>query len=338
MVQIHANATTTPKVRAEIQASNLSNAALARRYGVTVETIKRWRGRDSVEDRSHTPHRLRTTLTEAQEVLAVELRRTLLLPLDDLLTVVQELINPAASRSGLDRLLRRKGVSNLDRLKAELTEREGPEAVERKAFKVYDPGFIHIDIKYLPLLPGDKRRRYLFVAIDRATRWVYVEIRKNKSARSARGFLQRLIRACPVRIQKILTDNGKEFTDRFAATGKRQPTGKHPFDQVCAEHGIEHRLTPPRRPQTNGMVERFNGRISDVLRTHHFDSSEDLEATLRRYVHLYNHHIPQRALGHRTPIDTLKAWQIERPDLFVKQVYNHPGPDNCPCSRPRGKR
>ncbi len=83
---------------------------------------------------------------------------------------------------------------------------------------------------------------------------------------------------------------------------------------------IEHRLTPPRRPQTNGMVERFNGRISDILRTHHSDSSEDLEATLRRYVHLYTHDIPQRALGHRTPIDTLSAWQSERPDLFVKQV------------------
>ena len=264
MVQIHANATTTPKVRAEIQASNLSNAALARRYGVTVETIKRWRSRDSVEDRSHTPHRLRTTLTEAQEVLAVELRRTLLLPLDDLLTVVREFLNPAASRSGLDRLLRRKGVSNLHRLKAELAESDGPEAVERKAFKVYDPGFIHIDIKYLPLLPGDKRRRYLFVAIDRATRWVYVEIRKDKSARSARGFLQRLIRACPVKIQKILTDNGKEFTDRFAATGKRQPTGKHPFDQACAEHGIEHRLTrrAGRRPTAWWSVSTVASAIS----------------------------------------------------------------------------
>ena len=57
---------------------------------------------------------------------------------------------------------------------------------------------------------------------------------------------------------------------------------------LCAELGIEHRLTPPKSPQTNGMVERVNGRISDVLKTNRFDSALDLEQTLMRYVHLYN--------------------------------------------------
>ncbi|MCI4439962.1 MAG: transposase, partial [Tibeticola sp.] len=56
---------------------------------------------------------------------------------------------------------------------------------------------------------------------------------------------------------------------------------------------IEHRLTRPRRPQTNGMVERFNGRIEEVLRSHHFTSGEDLERTIARYVWLYNHQLPQ---------------------------------------------
>ncbi len=66
-----------------------------------------WRNRDSVHDRSHNSHRLQTTLTPAQEAVAVSLRRTLLLPLDDLLAVVREFLNPHVSRSGLDRCLRR---------------------------------------------------------------------------------------------------------------------------------------------------------------------------------------------------------------------------------------
>ena len=60
------------------------------------------------------------------------------------------------------------------------------------------------------------------------------------------------------------------------------------------------------------MVERFNGRIGEVLTSHRFDSRADLQTTLKRYCHLYNHHIPQKALHHRTPIQALKDWQKER--------------------------
>ena len=65
---------------------------------------------------------------------------------------------------------------------------------------------------------------------------------------------------------------------------KRGATGNHEFDRLCADLGIEHRLAPPMRPQTNGMVERFNGRIEDVLQSHRFRSGEDLEQTILRYV------------------------------------------------------
>jgi transposase InsO family protein len=56
-----------------------------------------------------------------------------------------------------------------------------------------------------------------------------------------------------------------------------------------------HRLAPPRHPQTNGMVERFNGRITELVKQTRFDSRADLEKTLLSYLKLYNHHIPQRA-------------------------------------------
>ncbi|WP_026609610.1 integrase core domain-containing protein, partial [Methylocaldum szegediense] len=99
-------------------------------------------------------------------------------------------------------------------------------------------------------------------------------------------------------------------------------------DRLCTEQGIEHRLIPPGRPQTNGLVERFNGRIEEVLQTHHFDSTADLDTTLHRYVELYNHHIPQKALGHLTPIQALKNWQLSHPHLFRKKVYDLAGLDN----------
>ena len=78
----------TPKVRAAIQASDDAGTVLAERFGVTPQTVYKWRDRNSVEDRSHTPHRLQTTLTPAQEAVAVALRKTLLVSLDDLLAVV----------------------------------------------------------------------------------------------------------------------------------------------------------------------------------------------------------------------------------------------------------
>ncbi|SFG14486.1 hypothetical protein SAMN04488020_101304 [Palleronia marisminoris] len=90
---------------------------VAERHGISQQTVWKWRKRDSVHDRSHTPHRLQTTLTPAQEAVAVSLRKTLLLPLNDLLCVVREFLNPNVFRSGLDRCLRRHGAGNLRDLK-----------------------------------------------------------------------------------------------------------------------------------------------------------------------------------------------------------------------------
>ena len=187
---------------------------------------------------------------------------------------------------------------------------------------------MHVDVKYLPQMADEDRRRYLFVAIDRATRWVFVRVYPAKTAANARRFLRDLERATPMKITRVLTDNGKEFTDRLFGLRRRAATGHHEFDRLCANLGIEHRLAPPMHPQTNGMVERFNGRIEDVLQSHRFRSGEDLEQTILRYVRLYNGQLPQSVLKGRTPIDTLKDWQRQRPELFKKRPYNHAGCDN----------
>lgn len=189
---------------------------LAARYGVTGQTITKWKHRKVFMDRSHTAHRLQTTLSPEQEIIVVHLRRTLLLPLDDLLAVTRELLCPTVSRSGLDRCLRRHGVGNLQALKPQAP----PSA--HKPFKHYEPGYVHVDIKVLPQMLDETSRRYLFVAIDRATRLVFVAL-KCKSAASARAFLKALYKACPIKMTRILTDNGKEFTDRLFASRERQP-------------------------------------------------------------------------------------------------------------------
>ena len=154
-----------------------------------------------------------------------------------------------------------------------------------------------------------------------------MHIYADQSEQSSVDFLNRLERAAPMKIVKLLTDNGSQFTDRFTSK-KREPTGCHDFDVRCGELGIEHRLCPPRHPQTNGMVERFNGRISEVVKQTRFASAAELETTLERYVKTYNQLIPQRALNHLSPIQALKEWQKKKPKLFKKRVYNQPGLDN----------
>ena len=196
-------------------------------------------------------------------------------------------------------------------------------AAARKTFKVYEPGFLHVDVKYLPQMADKTTRRYLFVAIDRATRWVFVRILPAKTAANARRFLRDLHHSCPIRIANILTDNGKEFTDRLFASRARATSGNHEFDQLCAKLGIEHWLTLPKSPQTNGMVERFNGRIDALLKINRFDSALDLEQTLMRYVALYNTQLPQSVLEitHTMPPQT--AIQARSRDLRIQKFPRH---------------
>jgi transposase InsO family protein len=204
----------------------------------------------------------------------------------------------------------------------------------RKTFKDYAPGFVHIDIKYLPQMPDEEQRSYLFVAIDRATRWVYLRVYADQTQASSVDFLHRVHQAASFKITKILTDNGTQFTDRFTSKD-RKPTGAHVFDKQCQALDIEHRLIKPRHPQTNGMVERFNGRISELVKQTRFTSAAQLQSTLDNYLNTYNHHIPQRALNHLSPVEALQAWRKKTPELFTKRVYKRAGLDSYALANPQ---
>ena len=260
-LNLHANATTTPKTRAYIQRSKRSVAELAAELGVSETTIRRWRGRTTVADRPHTPKTLPTSLTAIEERLVCELRTALQLPLDDIIEVMRRCVNAELSRSAIHRCLQRHGIS----------ARPKPDKPNAGIFETASIGFIHIDLKHLPAL--QRHKSYAFVAIDRATRYVYLEIHPSRDGETAAAFLERFLADFPYQVHTILTDNGAEFTDRFAVDMKNKPHGKpsgnHPFDRLCKQRGIEHRLTRPFQPQTNGLVERFNRRIAEAIGREH---------------------------------------------------------------------
>ena len=259
LVKLHANAATTPKVRAYIQTSPRSVAELARELGINETTVRRWKTRADVADRSSTPHNLATHFSVEEEEIAVELRTRLELSLDDILEVMRRCVRVDISRSALHRCLKRHGVSN-----------RPPEP--KPAAQTFAPtpfGYVHVDLKHLPRLQGQPA--YVFVAIERTTRFVHVEIVKERSGPTIAACLERFLQAFGHPVHTILTDNGSEFTDRFGDARWRKRdrgTGAHPFDKVCQSHGVKHKLTRPYRPQTNGMVERFNRRLGEALDRH----------------------------------------------------------------------
>lgn len=138
--------------------------------------LELWKGCTDFFDRPHTAHHLQTTLTPAEEAVVGELRKTLLLSLDNRLAVAREFIHPEMSRSALDRCLKRHGVGILRVLKAQAHK------PAHKPFRAYEPGVIQIDVKYLPRMADEPRRRELFVAIERASRWMVVQVKSSRTA------------------------------------------------------------------------------------------------------------------------------------------------------------
>jgi hypothetical protein len=106
--RIHPQARTTPKIRQEIKASGLSSREAAQVFNVTRATAKKWLGRDDVQDRSHRAHTLHTTLSAAQEAIVLALRQSLYLPLDDLLFITKQYINPMCPAPALPACSRAK--------------------------------------------------------------------------------------------------------------------------------------------------------------------------------------------------------------------------------------
>lgn len=314
---LHGAARTTPRVRAELQASQESTRALAARHGLNAKTVAKWRGRTSTADQPMGPSKPKSTvLSEIEEAIVVEFRRRTLLPLDDVLGCLRETI-PALSRSALHRCLQRHGISRLP--KSDEAE------AKRGRFAQTTIGYVHIDVCE-PRWAGGKV--HMFLAIDRVSKFAYVELHPAATMLAGAEFLRGVIAAFPYRLHTILTDNGIPFTDQPRnRTGPTAQYRLHVFDRLCREHDIEHRLTKPYHPWTNGQAERINRTVKDAtVRAFHYETLDSLKAHLDAFITAYNFAKHLKSLRWRTPFHAIcDAWTKDPIPFIINPHQLIPG-------------
>jgi transposase InsO family protein len=305
---LHGSATTTEAIRRAIQHSQESLRTLARRYGINQKTVAKWKRRSSVADLPTGPREPRSSVLSIEdEAIIVAFRRHTLLPLDDCLYALQATI-PCLTRSALHRCLQRHGIGRLPQV--------GGDKPAKKAFKAYPIGYFHIDIAEVQTEQG---KRYLFVAIDRTSKFAFVQLVDKANRVTASAFLAALVKSVPYKIHTVLTDNGIQF--RLPPRYADGPTARfvtHMFAMRCRENGIEHRCTKIGHPWTNGQVERMNRTIKEAtVQRYHYDSYAQLERHLTDFVNAYNFARRLKALKGLTPYEFIcKAW-TSQPERFI---------------------
>ena len=309
---LHGSATTTEAVRRAIQHSQESLRALAKRYGINQKTVAKWKKRVSVADLPTGPREPKSTvLSIEEEAIIVAFRKHTLLPLDDCLYALQPTI-PHLSRSSLHRCLQRHGIGRLPDV-------EGDKPTKQK-FKSYPIGYFHIDIAEVQTAEG---KLYLFVAIDRTSKFAYAELHEKAGKMAAAQFLRNLIATVPYAIHTVLTDNGIQFTNQ----DRHRYAFIHIFDRVCREHGIEHRLTKIKHPWTNGQVERMNRTIKEAtVKRFHYDDHDQLRRHLADFVLAYNFGRRLKTLKGLTPYEHIcKCWTNEPERFTLNPIHQMPG-------------
>lgn len=314
---LHGCATTTEAVRRAIQNSQASLRWLSKRYGINQKTVAKWKKRAFVADLPTGPTKPKSTVLSIEdEAIVVAFRRHTLLPLDDSLYALQPTI-PHLTRSSLHRCLQRNDISRLPEVNGDRPE--------KKKFKVYPIGYFHIDIAEVRTAEG---KLYLYVAIDRTSKFAFVQLVKQTGRTSASAFLMALIKAVPYKIHTVLTDNGIQFT--FPPRYANGPTAQyvtHMFDMRCRENGIDHRLTKIKHPWTNGQVERMNRTIKEAtVKRYHYDSHRQLQAHLADFIKAYNYARRLKALKGLTPYEYIcKIWTNEPNRFRLNPIHQMPG-------------
>jgi len=308
----HANATTNVRLRNTINKSTLTNLQLSEQYGVSQNTVSKWKNREKFEDNSSRPKTIYYALSELEMLIAVELRLMTWWALDEITEAINP-ENPEKIRSAVYRTFVREGINTLP-------EKEKEKA---KKFKEYDPGYLHIDVTYLPKINGIKY--YLFVAIDRATRTLYYKIYDAKTSANAESFMNECLAFFPFGITHVLTDNGLEFTNRLLKNKKGAYCAKpSKLDVICKENNIDHRCTKPFTPKTNGMVEKANDIIKrGTIKKTSYNSIEEMKEDLTNFLVHYNlyrrHGSLRRELKVKTPLNAVEKWHELNPEIFKQK-------------------
>ncbi len=318
----HANAALTPRARLRVARLVIDQgvpiAEVAARFQCSWPTVKRWADRyaagQPMTDRSSRPHSMpaKTCPAMTRRIVALRLRKRLgPVQLAALTGVAASTAHRVLVRCRLNRL------SHVDRATGEPVRR----------YEHDHPGaLLHVDVKKLGNIPdgggwrfvgrapGDLTRAatpnkprnkhrdpkmghaFVHTVIDDHSRVAYAEVHDDETAITATGVLRRAVAWFTTRgitTERVLSDNGSPYVS-------------HLWRDTCAELGIKHSRTRPRRPQTNGKIERFHRTLADGWGYARCYASEgERRDALPTWLHEYNHHRPHTACGNKPPITRL---------------------------------
>ena len=193
--------------------------------------------------------------------------------------------------------------------------------MKRGRFSETQIGYVHIDSCELRAADG---KVHMFLAIDRISKFTYVEFHHQATMTIGAAFLRSVVKVFPYKIRTVLTDNGVAFTNK-ALTKYRFI---HAFDMVCMEHGIEHHLTKPYHPWTNGQAERMNRTVKDAtVKVFHYETTAGLIEHTSTFVAAYNFAKHLKSLRWRTPYQTIcDAWTRDPLPFKLNPHHLIPGP------------
>ena len=281
----------------------------ARKYGVSLSSVKRWSQRydgtwQSLRERSHRPkwHPKQHTKAEEAAIREAFSRAYPRYGWDGVYSELRKEHGYTRSFGGMYHAATRMGLGWGKK-------RKRPPVAARRYPELKIPGEkVQIDVKEVPYccLKGAARRDgkhlYQWTAIDECTRLRYVFGYEEHTPENSVDFLQRLTAVFPFPIQTVQTDNGTEFTYRFISK-----TEQCPFEQALAGQGIAHKLIPPRTPWHNGKVERSHRNDQRYFYDwEKFATVQELNQKLN--IHLsWSNNKPLRTLGWNSPLELLTA-------------------------------
>jgi transposase InsO family protein len=204
--------------------------------------------------------------------------------------------NFTPSPSGVYNILRRHQQNRLTPVNKE---------EKRKIIKERMGQLGHIDCHHLSktVIRGQHRKLYLLCVLDDYSRLAWAEVMEDITALTtmftALRCMQAIKREFGIQFEEIIADNGPEFGTSTSLNKKN-----HPFERMLVETGIKRRYMKPYRPQTNGKVERFWRTLKeDLIEETDFDSFEELEDELLKYLVYYNWERPHQGINGKKPID-----------------------------------
>ncbi|MGG4606831.1 hypothetical protein [Providencia sp. Me31A] len=204
-IKLHANATTTPRVRRYLQQSNKSDRELAKELGISVSTVRRWRTRKEVDDQKSTPKTINKVLRQEQVSLIIWLRTQLILSLDELTTFVNQGIGQTISRASLDRVLKKENMLHMNVLGSRVL-------VGKKALAAGKQfGTLQLHYLRLNLQPEDGGQLHLLWLKEEISGYLCANIFQGISAQLVVNWLNTIKPQLPGDIQCIETKNEKIF-------------------------------------------------------------------------------------------------------------------------------